>query len=531
MSKFTYGSGARPLDGYVIKRGIGQGGFGEVYYALSDGGKEVALKLVRGNHEIELRGMAQCLNLKHPNLVTLFDIKSDKDGDAWVVMEYVAGESLSELLHKHPKGLPIDMARQTFIELAKAVGYLHESGIVHRDLKPANIFIESGMVKVGDYGLAKSISVSQKSAQTQSVGTVHYMAPEISTGNYGKQIDVYAAGVILYEMLTGRCPFEGETAGEILMKHLTATPDVSPLPSGYQQLVARALAKNPAQRYADIRDMARELEKLSPSGSPLAETQAYRPNAGEAAPVAELAPGRFGQSYPPLPQAALAEEQFTWRDQVKSLSVSMSLSVVWCAVATLGWMAIAHEQHRPLALADHFGNFLVLLASCWAVLIPAKLWDADRKGDPWVRRSVMLMCGLGIGLFAAFVNPTTASLSATEMSAASASVSAGNWADRSHLFTHYGFFACFFGLAFFAQRWWSLASRRREKRFSLTSVIWVGMVTILPALVLNEVGAPNHPLMPDGVILVMLTAAVVQLVSPWSAPLRAANRPRRLKYA
>ena len=93
--KFTYNSGQRPLDGYTIKRGVGRGGFGEVYYAVSDGGKEVALKLVRGNQEVELRGMAQCLNLKHPHLVSLYDMKTDAQGDHWVVMEYIAGEPLS----------------------------------------------------------------------------------------------------------------------------------------------------------------------------------------------------------------------------------------------------------------------------------------------------------------------------------------------------------------------------------------------------------------------------------------------------
>src|ERR1700752_564517 len=88
--KFTYSSGQRPLDGYTIKRGIGRGGFGEVYYALSDGGKEVALKLVRGDTQAELRGVAQCLNLKHPNLVNLYDLRGDNQGDHWVVMEYIA---------------------------------------------------------------------------------------------------------------------------------------------------------------------------------------------------------------------------------------------------------------------------------------------------------------------------------------------------------------------------------------------------------------------------------------------------------
>src|SRR5712691_3383615 len=219
--KFTYGSGQRVLDSYTLKRGIGRGGFGEVYYALSDGGKEVALKLVRGhNLEIELRGMAQCLNLKHPNLLTLFDLRTDAQSDHWVVMEYIAGEPLSVVLNRHPQGLPQELAQQWFLALGRAVGYLHDHGIVHRDLKPGNIFLEQGQLKVGDYGLSKSMSSSHRSAQTSSVGTVHYMAPEISSGRYDKSVDIYALGIILYEMLSGSPPFDGESAQEIMMKHL-----------------------------------------------------------------------------------------------------------------------------------------------------------------------------------------------------------------------------------------------------------------------------------------------------------------------
>jgi serine/threonine protein kinase len=196
--KFTYSSGQRPLDGFTIKRGVGRGGFGEVYFAVSDGGKEVALKLVRGESHIELRGVAQCMNLKHPNLVGIFDMRTDAQGDDWVVMEYVAGEALNTVLSRHPQGLPRELAREWFLGLARAVGYLHDHGIVHRDLKPGNVFIENGQVKVGDYGLSKSLTNSQGAANTQSIGTVHYMAPEISSGKYNKQIDVYASGVIFY---------------------------------------------------------------------------------------------------------------------------------------------------------------------------------------------------------------------------------------------------------------------------------------------------------------------------------------------
>src|SRR5580698_5838318 len=106
--RFAFASGDRPLAGYTIKRGIGRGGFGEVYYALSDGGKEVALKLVCRNLEIELRGVTQCLNIKHPNLLSLYDIRQDDHDESWVVMEYVAGDSLERVIQRHPQGLPID---------------------------------------------------------------------------------------------------------------------------------------------------------------------------------------------------------------------------------------------------------------------------------------------------------------------------------------------------------------------------------------------------------------------------------------
>src|SRR5262245_38120576 len=101
MNKITSGSGQLPLDGYAIKRGVGKGAFGEVYFAVSDGGKEVALKLVRGDQTTELRGIQQCLNLKHPNIVNLYDLRTDDRGDHWVVMEYVAGEPLSGVLNRH----------------------------------------------------------------------------------------------------------------------------------------------------------------------------------------------------------------------------------------------------------------------------------------------------------------------------------------------------------------------------------------------------------------------------------------------
>ena len=259
---FLYPSGSRPLEGYTLKRGVGQGGFGEIYYAVSDAGKEVALKLIRRNLEVELRGIRVCLNLKHPNLLDLYDIRQDAHGDTWVVMEYVAGACLEDVLAAHPAGLPPERVLAWIQGIGAGLAYLHDRGIVHRDLKPGNVFADECLVKIGDYGLSKFISCSRRSGHTESIGTVHYIAPEVATGRYGKEIDIYALGVMLYEMLTGRVPFDGESVGEVLMKHLTAQPDVSMLAEPYRSVVAKALEKDPRRRFQTVREMLAPLPRV-----------------------------------------------------------------------------------------------------------------------------------------------------------------------------------------------------------------------------------------------------------------------------
>jgi serine/threonine protein kinase len=255
--RFTFAPESKPLDGYTIKRAIHRGGFGEVYYALSDAGKEVALKLLHNNLEVELRGVSQCLNLKHPNLVTIFDMKQDSEKEHWIVMEFVGGKGLYEVMQEHPKGMPLKDVLFWLSGITAGLSFLHDRGIVHRDLKPANIFADADIVKIGDVGLSKYISESRRSAQTQSVGTVYYMAPEVARGRYGREVDVYSTGVILYEMITGRVPFEGETTAEILMKHLTAEPDLSVLPEHLRPVLAAALDKDPDRRISEIEELER----------------------------------------------------------------------------------------------------------------------------------------------------------------------------------------------------------------------------------------------------------------------------------
>ncbi len=259
--KFTHQPGATPVDGFTIRRGIQRGGFGEVYYAVSDAGKEVALKLLQHEQDVELRGVTQCLNLKHPNLVNLFDVRTDSHGESWVIMEYVNGTNLEDVLAAFPNGLPLDEVRDWLAGLVAGVSHLHERGIVHRDLKPANVYRENGTVKVGDVGLSKKLGSDRRGAHTQSVGTVYYMAPEVAKGQYGPEVDVYSLGIMLYELLTGRVPFLGETTAEVLMKHLTAQPDLSPLPKRLRSVVGRALEKDPHQRTPSVARLEEEFTR------------------------------------------------------------------------------------------------------------------------------------------------------------------------------------------------------------------------------------------------------------------------------
>ncbi|MDB5355318.1 MAG: prkC 8 [Phycisphaerales bacterium] len=255
MRGFQYKHGDRPLEGYTIQRAAGRGGFGEVYYALSDAGREVALKVVQTYGQIEIRGISHCMNLKSPHLVTVFDVKYGQDGMPFVIMEFVSGPSLRGLIDAAPAGLGTQKAAFFLREIAKGLTYLHDCGIVHRDLKPANIFFENGYVKIGDYGLSKAISADHHTGQTVTVGTVHYMAPEIGEGRYDKGIDIYALGVLLYEMLTGQVPFFGASPGEVLMKHLSASADLTSVEEPFATVIRKAMAKNPADRYQSVQEM------------------------------------------------------------------------------------------------------------------------------------------------------------------------------------------------------------------------------------------------------------------------------------
>jgi hypothetical protein len=519
--RFLYTTGQRPLDGYTVKRGIGKGGFGEVYYALSDGGKEVALKLIRSNLDVELRGISQCLNLKHPNLVNLYDLRTDAQGSHWVIMEYVSGESLHGILARHPQGVSADLAREWFLGLAGAVSYLHDHGIVHRDLKPGNIFIEQGMIKVGDYGLCKFIGGSQRGGQTQSVGTVHYMAPEISSGNYNRQVDIYAAGVMLYEMLTGEVPFDGESAAEILMKHLTSPPDLSKVPSPFVPILDKALSKNPALRYRTMAEMTRDLAATgAPKESP--QLSVFRSLAPQPGPMADAA-AATATATPVLPTA---------RGRLFELARSLLLATGLAAALSLSWGALT-KTYDAQTIAPYF---FLTFACCAAVIVPAKWWT-ERVDDSWRRRAILLGLGLAVGLEALWLDG--ARLDAIEVWLEPARPKAlpeeapsrerhpffGALYPENRSWPAPACYLSYFGLALFAMRWWRMAEPTRRQRFSIGAVLTAGFWAYILLFLL-----PGTRERQIGFVVLVLAAIIIQLVSPWQPPAVARARRVRLRY-
>ena len=309
MDTYQYKYGDRPLEGYTIQRAAGRGGFGEVYYAVSDSGRQVALKAVQSYEQIELRGISQCMNLKSPHLVTIFDVKYNDKGRPFVIMEYVSGPALSDLLKESPGGLGTQKAAFFLREIGKGLSYLHECGIVHRDLKPGNIFYENGYVKIGDYGLTKAMSTSHHVSHTITVGTVHYMAPEIGAGKYDRSVDIYALGILLYEMLTGQVPFLGSSPAEILMKHMTATADLSNIEEPFARVIRRALAKDPAERYQTVQEMVEDIFGAEHVRNSVSQFSAEELSI-VAAHVAEKVRGARAQAGVQTPRQAGAEKDF-----------------------------------------------------------------------------------------------------------------------------------------------------------------------------------------------------------------------------
>ncbi|HUR54396.1 MAG TPA: serine/threonine-protein kinase [Gemmataceae bacterium] len=507
--KFTYRSGQSPLAGFTIKRGVGQGTFGEVYFAVSDGGKEVALKLLRGhNLESELRGIRDCLNVKHPHLVHLYDLLTDATGNRWLVMEYVFGESLAQVINRHPAGLSTELAKDWFAALARGVGYLHDQGIVHRDLKPANIFIEHGHLKIGDYGLSRRVS-GDRADMSRGVGTPRYMAPELGTADYTRTVDIYASGVILFEMLTGHPPFDGANAQDVILKHITEMPDLSKVPAAFVPVLERALDKSASSRYATMQEFARAVEAVGKPQRALdaAATADYVrpvPDEPRARPahdtVVDFVPSRAERRRMAAPPVAPpTPTRPALRPRLTAATASLALAPVVVLGCVAPWGVFPFGEWALLGRA-----FILSTLLSWAAILIARKPDAGET--TWGQRFYMLLAGAGVGAAALWLDGWVVGGGSEALRDPAAS-SLRFTPDVLSTGARYLFY---FGMAAGACAWWRMSDPNRRQRVRVWPVVgaafWASVFLFLwpweaaPALL--------------GIFPLVVAAVAVQVASP-----------------
>lgn len=253
----------RVLGSYRLAERIGKGGMGEVYRAQHlKLGREAAIKILPANLASELdflkrfeREAASAASLEHPNILAVWEYGED-NGSPYLVMPLIRSGTLKERLGAGPLGQ--QQVIQYLTQMADALDYAHERGIVHRDVKPANMLVDGrGRLFLSDFGIAKALEGSEGLTKTGvGVGTPEYMAPEQAQGRADSRSDLYALGIILYQMLAGQAPYKGSSAVEVLMKHMQEPLPVVPLrnvqppvPPGVEAVLQKALAKNPNERF------------------------------------------------------------------------------------------------------------------------------------------------------------------------------------------------------------------------------------------------------------------------------------------
>ena len=265
--------GSKINDRYQIIKTLGEGGMANVYLAhdtILD--RNVAVKVLRGdlaNDEKFVRRFQRealsASSLSHPNIVEMYDVGED-DGQYYIVMEYVDGMTLKQVLKKRGH-LSVTEVVDIMLQVTDGMAHAHDAYIIHRDIKPQNIMILSnGMIKITDFGVATALNSTQLTQTNSVMGTVHYLPPEQANGK-GSTIrsDIYSMGIMMYELLTGLVPYKGDNAVEIALKHLKEPlPSVrkfnSSIPQSIENVIIKATAKNPKNRYTDARAMHEDLK-------------------------------------------------------------------------------------------------------------------------------------------------------------------------------------------------------------------------------------------------------------------------------
>ncbi|GAA0085434.1 Stk1 family PASTA domain-containing Ser/Thr kinase [Clostridium sp. CTA-7] len=260
---------------YELLEKVGEGGMSEVYKAKCNKlNRYVAVKILKkqfaDNEEISQkfkREATAIANLSDTNIVNVLDVGTQDEMD-YIVMEYISGKTLKELINYSGK-LSYNTAIKIALQIAKALDCAHKNNIIHRDIKPQNILVtESGEVKVTDFGIAKSTDSQTITNTTSIIGSAHYLSPEQAKGTYiDFRSDIYSFGIVLYEMVTGRLPFEGDSPVTVALKHLQEQP-VSPkninsaIPDSLNKLILKAMEKEPIKRYQNSKEIIQDLQKI-----------------------------------------------------------------------------------------------------------------------------------------------------------------------------------------------------------------------------------------------------------------------------
>ncbi len=259
---------------YRIIRLIGEGGMANVYLAYDEIlERNVAVKVLRGDlaedERFVKRFQREAINassLSHPNIVEMYDV-GEEDGNYYIIMEYIEGKTLKNLI-KRRGALTFAETIDIMKQLTSAVIHAHNSYIIHRDIKPQNVLIlDDGTVKIADFGIAMALNNNELTQTNSVMGSVHYLPPEQANGGSATiKSDIYSLGIIMYELLTGKIPFKGESAVEIAIKQMkeqlpnmrVANPNI---PQSVENIILKATAKNPKNRYNHANELFQDLEK------------------------------------------------------------------------------------------------------------------------------------------------------------------------------------------------------------------------------------------------------------------------------
>ena len=309
---------------YRLERKLGSGGMADVWLAEDQElGRKVAIKILHERYANDTqfverfrREATHAAGLSHPNVVSIFD-RGEAGGSYFIVMEYVEGRTLKELIVTRGP-CPVPVAISYVRQVLAALRYAHRNGIVHRDIKPHNVLVDhEGRVKVADFGIARAGS-SQMTEAGSIIGTAQYLSPEQARGApVDESSDLYSTGILLFELLTGKVPFTGETPVEIAMKHLSQVPPApssirSEVPHDLDLVVLRALAKEPADRYRSAKEMDRDLELVG-------RGDAVGPETEEAATMVLRGESTAETSVQPRPAGYGGDERYrAYEGQVKT---------------------------------------------------------------------------------------------------------------------------------------------------------------------------------------------------------------------